>query len=93
MNKWDEIKNYINNNEIIERKNLDTNGATIDRYLGIFRNCEFIKRIDNGKYKRLCLIPHFINSKTLKDVEYDKEKRIKLIRKLKLEEIKTKNCQ
>lgn len=92
MTKWDSIRDYINSNEVITRKsvikNLNEKGSTIDGYLNLLRNCEFIKRIDNGVYKKLIEIPNQLTSNQLTIIAYDKIKRIKLFRKLKLEEIK-----
>ena len=92
MTKWDLIRDYINSNEIITRKNIINNlnekGSTVDGYINLLKNCEFIKRIGNGIYERISKIPDFLTSNMLTIIAYDKVKRIKLIRKLKLEEIK-----
>lgn len=85
--KWEIIKNYVNSNEIIERKIIDNGGSTIDNYINMLRNCEFLERIGRGKYKRKCTIPDFITSSLLQEISFDKEKRIKFLRKKKLEEI------
>jgi hypothetical protein len=86
ISKWEIIRNYINSNEIIERKIIDKGGSTIDNYINMLINCEFIERINRGKYKRKCTIPDMTSS-MLQEIAYDKEKRIRFIRKIKLEKL------
>ena len=92
MTKWDLIKDYINSNEIITRKsiikNLYEKGSTVDGYINLLKNCKIIKRIGNGIYERNSKIPTILTSNMLTIIAYDEIKRIKLFRKLKLEEIK-----
>lgn len=89
--KWEIIKNYVNSNEIIERKNISSGGSTIDTYINLLAHCEFIEWIDRGKYRRKNMIPKFITSSILQEIAYNKEKRTRFLRKMKLKEIKRNN--
>lgn len=97
INKWQEVKNYVNSNENFTRKDIkkhfDMNRShTEDQYILFLMHCGFIERVACAKYKRIIKIPNFLSSSLASELSYNTEKRekvmLKLIRKQKLENIK-----
>jgi len=94
MTKWDLIKDYVNSHDIITRKELkisNLGGNTVDNYINLLRNTQFLTRIGRGKYKRIIKIPNSLSSSKLSKIAYNYELRDKLmkslIRKQKLDDI------
>lgn len=91
INKWELFKNYINSNNNITRQGILKNvsgGNTIDNYINLTRNAGFIKRIRHGVYVLECKIPDNVTSNLIQKIAYyDDSKKIKYLRKIKLENI------
>ena len=96
LNKWQEVKKYVNNNETFTRKDMtkffENHGHTEDQYILFLMHCGFIERTSTAKYKRIIKIPNFVSSSLASELSYNSEKREKLMKKLirkqKLENIK-----
>ena len=94
MNKWNDVKNFVNSHDIFTRKELKKESLsdnTVDNYINYIIKAGFIDRIGRGKYKLLIKIPKYISSSIIFVLAYNEEKRTKLmtslIRKQKLENI------
>ena len=90
INKWELFKNYINSNNNITRQGILKNisgGNTIDNYINLTRNAGFIKRISPGVYVLEYKIPDDVTSNLIQKIAYDDSKKIKYLRKIKLENI------
>ena len=103
INKWIIVKDFVNQNEVFEKKTMRAtlnikdaeSGYTESLYINHLKNAGFLKRIGRGKYKRLVKIPDSMNSGQILKLSYDyalaKKYMVTLIRKQKLENIKENN--
>lgn len=86
MSTWSELKDYINNNEIITKKNLrrHISYGSSDCYICYIMNAKYIERIGRGQYKRLKKIPNTCSISRMREIAYDIVLQKKIIRKEKL---------
>jgi hypothetical protein len=97
-NKWQLVKDFVNANEIIDKKIMrstlnikDSSNYTEGQYINHMLNAGFVRRISRGKYERLVKIPEKMSSSTIYrlsyDLEFTKKYMIALLRKQKLNNI------
>ena len=94
ISKWSAIRDYVNSNEIIFRKEINKElliGSTSDNYLNRLERCGFVKSVGIGKKERLNIIPEDLTSSKLEEIAYDETKRNQYFRILKLKKINLTN--
>jgi hypothetical protein len=93
-NSWEEIKNYVNSNDIIERKKINKEiiSVSLDCYINYIRAAGFIERIGRGKYKKIINIPNHITSVKIQKIAYDKSYSNYILRLLRKEKLKKINA-
>lgn len=93
MDYWEQIKIYINNNKIIERKkiNKEIKTVSLDCYINYIRVAGFIERIGRCKYKKILDIPDYITSTLIQKIAYDKSYNFYMLRLIRKEKIKKIN--
>lgn len=100
MNKWELVKEFVNNNEFFDKKQMrntlnikKSSNYTESQYVNHMMNAGFVKRIGRAKYQRIIKIPKNISSTLIYKLSYDREfsKKYlsKIVRKQKLENIKS----
>lgn len=93
MNKWEQIKLFVNTNEYFTRKDYinskiySSTFSSIDQYILLMKNSGFIEKLGIGKYKRLIIISENVTLNLINKLAYNSEERIKYFRKLKLEKL------
>lgn len=92
-NSWNDVKNYINSNDIIERKKIKKviSSVSLDCYVNYIRVAGFIERIGRGKYKKIINIPNHITSVMIQKIAYDKSYSNYILRLLRKEKLKKIN--
>lgn len=88
-NSWNDVKNYINSNDIIERKKIKKVIITVSLDI---RAAGFIERIGRGKYKKIINIPNHITSVKIQKIAYDKSYSNYILRLLRKEKLKIINA-
>lgn len=93
MSTWSELKEYINNNEIIIKKDLRNyiSYGSSDTYICYIMNAKYIERIGRGQFKRIKKIPDSCTLSLIRKIAYDLNFQCKFIRKEKL--INLSECQ
>jgi hypothetical protein len=93
MSTWSELKEYINNNEIIIKKDLRNyiSYGSSDTYICYIMNAKYIERIGSGQFKRIKKIPDSCTLSLIRKIAYDLNFQRKFIRKEKL--INLSECQ
>lgn len=89
MDYWEQIKNYINNNNIIERNkiNKEIKSVSLDCYVNYIRVAGFIERTGRGKYKKILNIPDNMTSTLIQKIAYDKSYNFYMLRLIRKEKI------
>lgn len=93
MDCWEQVKIYINNNSIIERKKINKEilSVSLDCYINYIRSAGFIERIGRGKYKKIINIPNNVTSTLIQKIAYDKSYDYYMLRLIRKEKIKKIN--
>jgi hypothetical protein len=95
INKWEQVKNFVNNSTNIftkkEMKNTIDVGYTGELYVALMMNAGFIKRIARSKYQKIINVPNYMTSTFLQSIAYSDHKKKKIMtalsRRQKLENI------
>lgn len=93
MSTWSELKEYINNNEIIIKKDLRNyiSYGSSDTYICYIMNAKYIERIGRGQFKKIKKIPESCTLSLIRKIAYDIDFQRQMIRKEKL--INLSECQ
>jgi len=92
MSEWDDVKKFVNNNDLFTRKLFYESGlsSTGEQYLILIRRIGFIERIDIATHKRIYKIPDSLTTSKIRKLLNNHTACLKYMRSEKLNQI-TKN--